>query len=221
MYWIKGHQFLDYCLNKKKKKTRLSQPAASNGTATKPSTANTSSFRSLLSPQNSNSSFHCDAELAAFLQQQEDRLAKEKDDMLSTPQGLAWNFVDSVVKETKTFDQNSGIRPVAVDDMVHQTEGMLRCKETFESANKETVVDLGFHFTKESAMGHIQCNGLMTKSDRESNPKLNSQESSHANGGFFGDGVYTGDYPSAFKRYGNIGILVARLKVSCCMWWHE
>lgn len=62
----------------------------------------------------------------------------------------------------------------------------------FNPVGKNTYVDLGFHFTSEDSMGHIQRDGLMTMSDRESNPKLNSQEARHKHGGVFGDGVYTG-----------------------------
>ena len=82
----------------------------------------------------------------------------------------------------------------------------------FNPVGKDTYVDLGFHFTSEDSMGHIQRDGLMTMSDRESNPKLNSQEARRKHGAVFGDGVYTGNVPSEIVNYGPVGIMVARLK---------
>lgn len=115
--------------------------------------------------------------------------------MLSTTTGRAYKFVERVTSEVYSLEStqgNFGITSVAKDDMVQMAEGMLMLIDTFKSLSKDTTVDLGFHFTSENSMGHIQRDGLMTMSDRESNPKLNSQEARHKHGGVFGDGVYTG-----------------------------
>lgn len=45
-------------------------------------------------------------------------------------------------------------------------------QETFQEMKKDAKVDIGFNFTKEASMDHIQRDGLMTKSDRVANPKL-------------------------------------------------
>ncbi|KAL7540877.1 hypothetical protein ACHAWF_006804 [Thalassiosira exigua] len=155
-----------------------------------------------------------DARLAASLQKEESRLAQESDDMLTTAQGIAYKFVESILKECKSIPQHQNIiiEPVAVDDMVHQAEGLLKCKETFESVGKVSIVDLGFHFTDESRLEHIRRDGLMTIADRHANPKLNIEQSRRTHGRFFGDGVYTGNDPCILTKYGDIGLVVARIK---------
>jgi len=82
---------------------------------------------------------------------------------------------------------------IHLDTRLQMAERMLMLTDTlFKPVGKDTNVDLGFHFTSEDSMGHIQRDGLMTLDDRESNPKLNSQEARRKHGGVFGDGVYTG-----------------------------
>lgn len=115
--------------------------------------------------------------------------------MLSATLGRAYKFAEGVISACQRlirFHGDMGIRPVTIDDMVNMAESLLICRETFESTNKDTSIDLGFHFTHAAAMEHIQRDGLMTMSDRKSNPKLNSDEARQKHGGAFGDGVYTG-----------------------------
>ena len=115
--------------------------------------------------------------------------------MLSATLGRAYKFAEGVISACQRLLRlhgNVGIGPVAMDDMVNMAESLLICRETFESTNKDTSIDLGFHFTHAAAMEHIQRDGLMTMSDRKSNPKLNSDEARQKHGGAFGDGVYTG-----------------------------
>ena len=57
-------------------------------------------------------------------------------------------------------------------------------------------------------MEHIKTGGLMTRKERDSQQITVARN----NGSFFGDGVYTGNNPIAFTRYGTVGLLVARLK---------
>ncbi|KAL7545149.1 hypothetical protein ACHAWF_008506 [Thalassiosira exigua] len=166
------------------------------------------------SPRNLHPPFSSDAELAAHIQEREVRLARkrESEGMMSTTTGLAYKFVECFVEETKSFGTMDGICLVARDDMVFQTVAMLNCMETFKSTGKDTGIDVGYHFTSKNSMEHIQRDGLMTRSDQELNPKLNSRESAHIHGNAFGDGVYTGNNPFAFKKYGEVGIVVARLQ---------
>lgn len=159
--------------------------------------------------------FVYDAKLAATLQRQETRLAEEEQQMLSDHAGRAFKFVEKVSTVCFSLTKehgDKGIEPVAQDQMVPMTENMLECQETFKQAKKNTKVDVGFHFTSESGLEHIQRDGLMTMEDRESNPKLNPQEAGRKHGLAFGDGVYTGNVPAVIKRYGNVGMLVIRLQ---------
>ena len=167
------------------KQSSLSSAQASGGQP------NTEQPKTLPSQQ----SFIYDAKLAAYLQSQEERLAKEDEEMLSATLGRAYKFAEGVnnaCQRLLRLHGDVGIGPVATDDMVNMAESLLMCRETFESTKKDVYVDLGFHFTNTAAMEHIQRDGLMTMSDRESNPKLNSNEARQKHGGAFGDGVYTG-----------------------------
>jgi len=147
-------------------------------------------------PPSKRNSIDDDAKFAADLQQLEERWEREDQMMLSTSMGRAYKFVERVTSEVYSLERNQGnvgITSVAKDDMVQMAERMLMLIDTlFDPVGKNTNVDLGFHFTSEDSMGHIQRDGLMTLDDRVSNPKLNSQEARHKHGGVFGDGVYTG-----------------------------
>ena len=159
--------------------------------------------------------FVYDAKLAGYLQRKEERLVEEGRKMFSTRTGLAYKLVEKITEEAHSLKKehgDKGISVVAVDDMVFMTEKMLICQETFRDDNKNANVDIGFHFTSEAVLKHIQRDGLMTMEDREANPKLNPQEASRKHGLVFGDGVYTGNTPADLKRYGNVGLLVIRLQ---------
>ncbi|KAL7551605.1 hypothetical protein ACHAWF_014798 [Thalassiosira exigua] len=198
------------------KKRRVIQDHERNIRTSQSSPRSVSKFRFSTSPygQDPTQIIADDAKLANSLQKKEMRLTKESDDMLTTTQGIAYKFVESILKECKSIPRHQDviIEPVAVDDMVHQAEGLLKCKETFESVGKESIVDLGFHFTDESRLEHIRRDGLMTIADRNANPKLSPEQARRTHGRTFGDGVYTGNYPCTLTRYGGIGLIVARLK---------
>lgn len=157
-----------------------------------------------------------DEKLAAELQEEEMRLADEKQRMLSTNDGCAFLFVQSVLKVCKGLSDVLGdkdiILPVSEDDMVYMAERLLELRDTFQAEGKDVTVDIGYHYTSSSALKHIQQDGLMTYSDRLSNKNLNQQEAEPSHALLFGDGVYTGNYPAEFTKYGKVGILVARLK---------
>ena len=52
----------------------------------------------------------------------------------------------------------------------------------------------------------IRSNGLLTKAERNAK-SINSRN----HGSIFGDGIYAANYPTSFARYGEQGLLVARL----------
>jgi hypothetical protein len=149
--------------------------------------------------------------------------AKEAEEraMQSTITGKAWTVASqvlSVVEEVKKKyeksnnnenDNTSYIKAIATDDLFFQAKNLLRLQEEFQQAGKPTTVDLGFHYTKRENLSRIRTNGLLTKADREAR-KIES----NFNGSTFGDGVYTADDHSqgGGGRYGDVGILVARLK---------
>jgi len=200
-----------------KRKAEMKQEKESNQ-PTKRKTSEAPEAKAPYSRQSSVEShpyFVYDAKLAAHLGREEARLAEEERKMLSTNAGRAYKFVEKVLTEChslKTEQGDEGISAIAQDDMVFMTENMLICQETFQEANKTATVDIGFHFTSESVLTHIQRDGLMTMEDRESNPKLNAQEAGRKHGMVFGDGVYTGNAPADLTKYGDVGMLVVRLQ---------
>ena len=151
-----------------------------------------------------------DEKLAAELQEED-----EKERMLSTNDGCAFLFVQNVLKVCQGLKDVLGdkdILPVSEDDMVYMTKRLLELRDTFQAKGKDVTVDVGYHYTSSSALKHIQQDGLMTHSDRLSNKKLQPQEAEPSHALLFGDGVYTGNYPAEFTKYGKVGILVARLQ---------
>ena len=71
------------------------------------------------------------------------------------------------------------------------------------------TVDIGYHWTRQENLDSIQTDGLLTKAERDS-----LGIAAHYNGSAYGDGVYTAGNPYKFsrQRYGDIGIMVARLQ---------
>jgi hypothetical protein len=116
--------------------------------------------------------------------------------------GPSWNHKDSKSIET------AQIRAVATDAMVGFALRLLEKQEEFRKAGKPVVVDLGYHYTEQSNMENIRTGGLMTRTERENQHITVAR----INGSFFGNGVYTGNNPTAFTRYGSVGLLVARLQ---------
>jgi deltex-like protein len=161
-----------------------------------------------------------DASLADKLHQEElcdqakDRETERKQ-MMSTVEGRATLFVEKVLEMFDTIHVlrapgEKQISPVARDDIVFLTERMLRAQEQFKAEGVDTTVDIGYHYTSEVHMNQIRVGGLLTKKDR-----LHSGSGSHTNGAAFGDGVYTGNNPFAFRHFGPVGLIVARLKGKC------
>lgn len=94
--------------------------------------------------------------------------------------------------------------------MVLMAEKLTEKQEEFARLGIDAHVDLGFHCTIDSYMEKIKLNGLMSRKERRTR-----KQDDHKNGEMFGNGIYTGNNPLAFQRYGPIGIIVARLKGTC------
>lgn len=152
---------------------------------------------------------------------QNDQRRKETEalQMIASPSGKAWRFVEriheiqynmqnSTEAERLLTDYNLKVQPVATDDMVWMAERIFALQEDFRSEGLPTNVDIGYHYTCSENMQYIRKDGLLTKSDRESRGLYTKH-----NGSVMGDGVYTACHPNAFHgRYGDVGLLVARLK---------
>ena len=157
--------------------------------------------------------------LAARFKQEEQEAAKaqiaHQAAMLETSTGKAFTFVEGVlaVHERLAVDLKDKaspdfIKPIAKDDIVALTEKLLLKQEEFRTAGKSYGIDLGYHYTQETYLQSIQTGGLLTKQERDSL----SITAAH-NGSALGDGIYTanGPFDTWNQRYGNIGLIVARL----------
>ena len=160
-----------------------------------------------------------DEQLAQRLQQQEDYAAKkaspgqELQSMTTSSYGKAVIAVQEIIafvnkaKTTHPMLARYNVDTVAQDDMVFLAKQMLDKSEEFKKNNLPSSVDVGYHYTNQSAMSQIRTNGLLTKADRESRKVASS-----FHGSVFGDGIYTSENPTAFQDYGDVGLLVGRLK---------
>lgn len=151
-------------------------------------------------------------EHAEWRQEVEERKENDNKKMYDTIEGKAFLFVERVLekhKELSTGDAavDSLISPVARDDMTFMAERMFQEQQNFWSAGKPTRVDIAYHYTRGQNMDRIRTDGLMTHAERQA-----SSFTSNYNGSVFGDGVYTGNGPFAFRAYGDVGLIVARMK---------
>jgi hypothetical protein len=160
-----------------------------------------------------------DSNLATSLREEEEHAAqheKEKEHfkMFSTNCGRAFLFVekvlevvDKLVLENGASSALAGISAVSKDDMVFLAERMFDKQDEFRKANKPVTIDIGYHYTTTLSLGRIKTDGLLTKSERAT-----SNIGAKNHGSVYGDGVYTGNNPFAFRQFGPVGLLVARLK---------
>jgi len=163
--------------------------------------------------------------LALKLQREEQALYERaylaETKMLNDPTGRAWKFVEQVHKLHQRLSTSSRpaqnmtsrklIQPVAKDDMVHMAELLIEAQMAFRRNEKPTIIDIGYHYTRKTNLKCIKTHGLLSGPEREGN-----NIKSKVNGTKYGEGIYTATSPLSFHgdRYGNIGILVARLKGS-------
>ena len=87
--------------------------------------------------------------------------------------------------------------------MVFLGKNFLQCIQEFEQNAWPAHVTLAYHYTRSNRMDSIKQDGLMTLADRKKAYNI-----SHGVG-VFGDGVYTATNPFAFRRFGDVGLLVA------------
>ena len=159
-------------------------------------------------------------ELEAKLRQEEENAAaaraSHQSAMLKTSTGKAWTFVEGVLdvharlsNEIQSNASPDFIKPIAKDDIVALTERLIEKQEEFRAEGKPCLIDLGFHYTQATNLGSIQTGGLLTKQERDA-----QNVKARYNGSAYGDGIYTASGPADTwnQRYGNIGIMVARLQ---------
>lgn len=157
----------------------------------------------------------------------------------------AWLFAeravclfDRLVQEHQCTDF---LQPVNMNDII-ALEKFFALQESFVGAGKSSVVDIGYHYTKRIHLRSILENGLLTKGERDAQhivSKFNGSahgegmfdlllDPSHARNYFTQPihsdftGIYTADDPGAFfnqPRYGDIGVLVLRLKGKAMPRW--
>jgi hypothetical protein len=139
----------------------------------------------------------------------------DTEDMSSNFWGVAWDFVQAVLEEHKLLlasESGEGAEAIQMetigsDDMIFSVERLLEAKKLFKFALKPTFVDIGYHYTRSENLSHIKTNGLLTKAER-----CQRGVTSNYNGSRYGDGIYTSSNPFAFTKYGDIGVMVARLR---------
>ncbi len=159
-----------------------------------------------------------DRKLAQQIQDAEERasqklsLDRAHKIMMATNVGKAVLLVERVIQWVESikganFLFRFGLKPVAKDDMVRFAERMLAKQQEFKAKGIPFKIDIGYHYTSEESMNHIQTNGLMTREDRIKN-KIEVQ----SKGAIFGDGVYTANNPTSFMKFGRVGLIVARLQ---------
>ena len=160
-----------------------------------------------------------DMTLAQFLQHEEDARSRKADpnkehtDMTENKTGRAVLAVQRIIELVRELKMKypmyaTNIDPVATDDMVYLAERLLERQEEFVQDNIPSHVDIGYHYTNPPNMQAIRTNGMMTKGERKSQRITSSTK----HGSVFGDGIYTGNNPKSFRKYGSIGLLVARLQ---------
>jgi deltex-like protein len=152
-----------------------------------------------------------DANLAATLArveevEMEERKKVERVAMHNSLDGRSWLFVNQVLDMHKQLSHKTpGLSTVAVDDICFLGKNFLQCVADFETKKWPSTVTLAYHYTKSERMDTIKQDGLMTMADR----KLTYNNSNGK--GVFGDGIYTGTNPLAFRGHagGNVGLVVA------------
>jgi hypothetical protein len=90
--------------------------------------------------------------------------------------------------------------------MFHFAKAMLELQQDFFLKNVNGYIDVGYHYTGKKNLSNIRHHGLLTRKDRDSY-KVHST----LHGSVFGDGIYTANNPHNFSKYGDTGLLVARI----------
>ena len=137
---------------------------------------------------------------------------------ISTNQGRAWDFVHKIYTNHQglcAYDpqkpcwNGNNFKVVPTDDLFLCVGNLLDKQAEFRSAGKTCTVDIGFHYTTDKNMLRIRHGGLLTKAERDAD---NIEAKSL--GATFGDGIYTGNNPYSYHKFGGGEqcLFVARLK---------
>ena len=156
-------------------------------------------------------------ELQAQLEAEEALQAKARQEqesmMTKSPLGKAWTLVAKVIQVCQAYDAKL-VQPIATDDLVYMAIQIIVEQQSFledNSNNKKhnvcPSVDLGYHYTNSVNLESIRENGLLSKPERASK----DVKADRFKGALFGHGIYTGHNPTDFEKYGDTGLLVARL----------
>ena len=118
--------------------------------------------------------------------------------------------VSSVATDKRVCHMNmSDISILAKDDLVWLTARMFVKQDDMKAKYVDNRVDIGYHYTRPECLNRIRTDGLLTHRER-------TEEGirSNYNGSRYGDGIYTCDNLTKYRnrRFGNVGILLARLK---------
>jgi len=124
----------------------------------------------------------------------------------------AWAFVQAV--RLMHVDLGMEFKMLWNDDtsfngMFHIVEQLLLAQDQMRSLGKNATIDIGYHYTAEANLPKIREQGLLTKAERDGRGIF-----SKYNGSCYGDGVYSGNNPFAYRnrRLGHICLLIARLR---------
>ena len=133
--------------------------------------------------------------------------------MLQTNFGKAVILIERIIelienlKRTEPDMASANFETIAKDEMVIFAERLLEKQDDFKAKGLPTTVDIGYHYTSNESINGIKKHGLLTKTDRKE-----KSIDVRAHGLSFGDGIYTSNNPDSFTKYGNVGLIVARLQ---------
>lgn len=170
-----------------------------------------------------------DAELARALQDDEDqRAAKARANLriLATYRRRASHFVDKIHNRVdeliSMFNEKESLPGKALmdncftveafskNDMLFLTEVLLANQQSFKRANKPSQVDIGFHYTHEDHLRNIRMGGLVSEIGLNTHSLLRSIHTGID--AALPAGIYTANNPVIGQDYGDVGLIVARLK---------
>lgn len=133
---------------------------------------------------------------------------------------LVNRFLEQIQEVLLCYPEFVGrIAPVSIDDMIPIVERLKDTKNQMKDCygdllNDETMidftVDIGYHYTDARHIDQISIDGLLTRTEQQVMNDI--QPTFRKDTLAFGDGIYTGNNPFAFTKYGEIGLIVARLK---------
>lgn len=94
----------------------------------------------------------------------------------------------------------SALLPMVNGGTAVMAKNIFKLQKQYAQLGIDTHVDIGFHYTKSEFIGEIQKHGLLTVKERTARGLQIPR-----NGATFGEGIYTGNNPFAFRHYGNVG----------------